>query len=1238
MGNQVTHADKEADKLYIKEPPQPTLTGPVPKISQDSRVVEGVRFFAPLEAENTQILVVGLAPTPEEASAVTETNYGYLIKHKPRLLKGPLGTLIPDCMDKHHSLQSQRMSYTVLCPWLLPANRRYRPNKSEIEWASQHLRDTIKRLKPEIIVACGKIVFDVLSEIKISHADARGCWFEHEKIPLYLADPVVTLLTRPWSISQFITDFREVARMLDYRQGIDRELGISKMRMRTIETIDQLKALVSEWRDGNFKDFSVDCEWGGSNFLEGRLRSIQFAWTDRDACYLKFLDEHGTPVLGATPDGKEVDYRLCGEILNEWLDLPDTTYMAHHASADTPWMERWLGLKVRGRVTFDSEFALQTADEYAPLGLDDLALAMTAFGRYDQELVMWKRQNKLQQGDGYGKVPDEILIPYGQLDVLTVFQAKPKILRSLERQDLINYYRNFVNPFVTDVFHDWVVEGLPINRDRFERLRRFMNWCYERLLADLITNLVKQADELMAQHVPEGAVSMAAELRDAGQKADALKLLQEAGDPPEALVAHWMEIRQMNIRSGPQMRVWLFDVMGLTPVKTTKGGESGLPQMAWDAVLELPAAMQKLAVPATDKESLEIMSVQDDSGMLLRCLAVSNVGNQCKGFLKEGEVGPDGEVVEEQGLAKFICLDDHLHPNYSLAETSRTRSWLPNVLNLSSYHNAGVARGLIRILENEKLPEEFLLLFNDEGVLPEGVTHKELIKKYVPSVRSIVEAPEGQCFVESDWKTAEVRDLAFRSGDPALIKLMTMPDVGFVMVQDGNDEVVVRYRWTVDSPVADEQRKDQFLLAQWENGKLLKQFEESQIILEDGNPVHPPYDLHWMLSEQVNLAPREMLDEKIIRTGAKVTRFCIAEGEWVLTDQRGRVPIQEVELTDRVWDGENWVEHEGVIFNGLRECIMHNGLIATPDHEVWIDSATKMTLGQASAEGLAIWRSYPEGWERTFWRSQFRLIPNEGKWLPTYDILNAGPNNRFLCSGVIVSNSATYGAVGKTIERRIEALTGIRPEPGTGDKLMQALADSQPIATQFLEDVSQMPKRGLQLRANSGRLRRFPIHSSELQGMPWRVRNSYLRAMGNEARNFFMQESIGATLMRAMIWMRGFEERMQLGGRSLIGLYDAALTRCEWEYRFIFKDVHKLFMQDVNCWSHHGRWMNFPIDTDLVMRWSFKPTKEQKLLLEDPEYRPLNKARDQQIRGEMERIHHNFLACHPGMIDNLNKV
>lgn len=70
--------------------------------------------------------------------------------------------------------------------------------------------------------------------------------------------------------------------------------------------------------------------------------------------------------------------------------------------------------------------------------------------------------------------------------------------------------------------------------------------------------------------------------------------------------------------------------------------------------------------------------------------------------------------------------------------------------------------------------------------------------------------------------------------------------------------------------------------------------------------------------------------------GKIATLACIAEGQQVLTDQ-GLIPIEQVTKDMKVWDGVEWVNHDGVVCRGEREVMSYGGLEATPDHIVWAE-------------------------------------------------------------------------------------------------------------------------------------------------------------------------------------------------------------------------------------------------------------------------------------------------------------
>ena len=82
------------------------------------------------------------------------------------------------------------------------------------------------------------------------------------------------------------------------------------------------------------------------------------------------------------------------------------------------------------------------------------------------------------------------------------------------------------------------------------------------------------------------------------------------------------------------------------------------------------------------------------------------------------------------------------------------------------------------------------------------------------------------------------------------------------------------------------------------------------------------------------------------RTTGKV---CLAEGSPVLTP-RGLVPIEQVLVDDLVWDGVEWVSHEGPIYQGEQHVIQYQGVEATPDHIVYLQDGSTCGLGVAASK------------------------------------------------------------------------------------------------------------------------------------------------------------------------------------------------------------------------------------------------------------------------------------------------
>ena len=142
-----------------------------------------------------------------------------------------------------------------------------------------------------------------------------------------------------------------------------------------------------------------------------------------------------------------------------------------------------------------------------------------------------------------------------------------------------------------------------------------------------------------------------------------------------------------------------------------------------------------------------------------------------------------------------------------------------------------------------------------------------------------------------------------------------------------------------------------------------------------------------------------------LRQKGKVAELaCIAEGQLVLTNH-GEKPIETVTTDDLVWDGEQWVAHEGVIYKGIKEVITYQGLTATPDHCVYIETGAYIYLRKAVKFGFDLKNAYKD----LEVIDETHLEPRLSK---VFDIVNSGPHHRYTVSGKLVHNCGYGGSVG----------------------------------------------------------------------------------------------------------------------------------------------------------------------------------------------------------------------------------
>lgn len=191
-----------------------------------------------------------------------------------------------------------------------------------------------------------------------------------------------------------------------------------------------------------------------------------------------------------------------------------------------------------------------------------------------------------------------------------------------------------------------------------------------------------------------------------------------------------------------------------------------------------------------------------------------------------------------------------------------------------------------------------------------------------------------------------------------------------------------------------------------------------------------------------------------LRQKGKVAELaCIAEGQLVLTNH-GEKPIETVTTDDLVWDGEQWVVHEGIIYKGIRTVYTYQGLTATLDHQVFINDSSKPVMLQEAVAYRKDLKDATQEKKEIDKRKECSVATAK-----VYDIMNAGPHHRYTVSGKLVHNCGYGGSVG--------ALKAFGADKmGLTETEMQSIVDnwraSSPRIVQLWWDVDRAIKQTLE--------------------------------------------------------------------------------------------------------------------------------------------------------------------------------
>jgi DNA polymerase I-like protein with 3'-5' exonuclease and polymerase domains len=164
-------------------------------------------------------------------------------------------------------------------------------------------------------------------------------------------------------------------------------------------------------------------------------------------------------------------------------------------------------------------------------------------------------------------------------------------------------------------------------------------------------------------------------------------------------------------------------------------------------------------------------------------------------------------------------------------------------------------------------------------------------------------------------------------------------------------------------------------------------------------------DVYKKMASDIYHAPVHEINTSQRFVGKATVLGCFGPDTRVLTAE-GWKRIVEVQPTDMLWDGEEWVSHQGLVPKGLRNTIRAWGIDATPEHEIltehgwreWHEVATNRTLFQSALSKVSLPSSVGSSTTnqpdvlRGGTLSSGALVDGKGKLIATTSRLGAQPD------------------------------------------------------------------------------------------------------------------------------------------------------------------------------------------------------------------------------------------------------
>ena len=521
---------------------------------------------------------------------------------------------------------------TSVVKFAFPQNRK-EPLKDWFVDCLPLLQKEIELVQPKVILASGRHPFAALFGNKVKLTNARGTTLQYQGISVVPVLSPGAVVQSPTNKPAYQNDMLYAASVIHGRpltHNVPTVITLVNSVEKLWKWVEDVKHLL--W-------FAVDVEADGLRPRVGGLRTIQVCHEAGQVAVFHMRNERMEVVLDEEEVAKALRVVLCKS---------DARIIGHNGRFDIRWL-RCIGVNclpnfIRGFDTILAHHALYPTDEQQ---LEIVCNKLLGPDRYDLLVRKWADEHRADvERNGYGHVPDDILIPYGARDADKTFQLALVLLRMLQQPENQCLYR-----LVTEVAlpaNAGIIEmeesGLRVDLERYE-------WLEEAYKAKHTELLAKVRAELKWEDFNPASWQQKNELLF-GEKYNGQQFVD--GKP--------VKIRPSQV-----------ECLNATPTKTT-----GKPPVMWEDVIANNE--EDKYTPSSDGETLSYLATDYPILALLR--DERYLAKAINGFMPDAKNDPGGEQFYSSGIRGWMWPDGRVRTHISqLAETGRWRSSDPNMQN-----------------------------------------------------------------------------------------------------------------------------------------------------------------------------------------------------------------------------------------------------------------------------------------------------------------------------------------------------------------------------------------------------------------------------------------------------------------------------------------------------------------------------------------------------------------------------